>query len=468
VLRALALVRVVTFHTFGWLWLPILFPSMGIMFALGGRLVASSLDSARSPRSFYRKRIQRLLPPLWAYGLIVVPLMFGLGWAANTDGSNSFTWSTAWMWVFPLSDPPGSAAGVDWVVPLWYIRTYLWLILLSPALLWLFRRWPLRVAAVPVILMGLLASGLLNLDGSRAYDILNELSIFTCCWLAGFAHYDGAFHRAKASRFLLVGALLMTLGLWFAFAHRESFGSYNPDDIPLTDMLYSLGAVLILLCFYPQLTWLRRFPTLEACIGLVNSRAMTIYLWNNFAIWLAPLALERLGLGQLDTADLRGQVLEFATVWLLIGAAILLVGWVEDVAAGRRARLLPWTRVPRPQRPRVSVPRRVVFEGNEVRLELAGVPEPGLPDRQAVDEVIRDKVPEVKASVQFRNNVVSLDGGETRLDSEQVWHGDEVRLEDCDVPPENGSEAEEVVRFRDNRVRSADPGGSVHESDHPA
>lgn len=35
-LRAVALVRVVVYHLFGWAWLTILFPSMGVMFALAG------------------------------------------------------------------------------------------------------------------------------------------------------------------------------------------------------------------------------------------------------------------------------------------------------------------------------------------------------------------------------------------------------------------------------------------------
>jgi hypothetical protein len=149
---------------------------------------------------------------------------------------------------------------------------------------------------------------------------------------------------------------------------------------------------------------------------------MTIYLWNNFAIWLVPIALQRLGLGEYDTPDLRGHVLEYGAVWLLIGAAILLVGWVEDVAAGRRARLLPWTRVPRPRRTTVRADREVVFEGNEVRLERGTVPE-GLPGRRAADDVMS------KGSVP---------------------------------------EAEGMVQFRDNRVWSADAGSSVHEADQPA
>jgi len=65
-LRAVALVRVMTYHSFGWAWLPLLFPSMGIMFALAGSLVAASLDrSPGNPWRVLRKRTVRLLPPVW-------------------------------------------------------------------------------------------------------------------------------------------------------------------------------------------------------------------------------------------------------------------------------------------------------------------------------------------------------------------------------------------------------------------
>ena len=42
-LRSIALVRVVVYHLFGWAWLTVLFPSMGVMFALAGSLMARSL-----------------------------------------------------------------------------------------------------------------------------------------------------------------------------------------------------------------------------------------------------------------------------------------------------------------------------------------------------------------------------------------------------------------------------------------
>jgi len=80
-LRALALVRVMTYHTFGWIWLPVAFPSMGVMFALGGSLVAGSLSSSsRTQAQVLRKRLKRLLPPLWLYGAVVVAVMARHGW----------------------------------------------------------------------------------------------------------------------------------------------------------------------------------------------------------------------------------------------------------------------------------------------------------------------------------------------------------------------------------------------------
>lgn len=372
-LGALALVRVVTSHAFTWAWLPLVCPPMGVLFALAGRLVASSLDRASGPAPFYRTGIRRLLPPLWAFGLVVVPLMLAMHWTVDPElGSAPFTGSTAWTWIFPLLDPPGSTAGYTWVSPLWYLRTCLWLVLLSPGLLWLFRRWPRRVAAVPVVITGLLVSGLLNLDDPASYDVLIELGVFTCCWLAGFAHRDGLLQRLDGRRVVAFGGALMGLGLWYAFANRAAFGSYNLDDIPLADMLYSLGAVLVLLRFHPTLSWLRRVPTLDAVLGLVTSRAMTVYLWNGFALWLAPVLLTRTGLAADVPPDLRGQAIVYGVGWLLVCVAVLLFGWIEDVAAARRPKLLGWTRVPRAGST-ASVPGTsavsVGFEGNTV---LAG------------------------------------------------------------------------------------------------
>ena len=348
-LRALALVRVVTFHMFGWVWLPAIFPSIGIMFALGGALVTSSLDRTTSVPNFWRKRFRRLLPPFWVFGATMLVVMFAAGWTVE-GGYNvaELTWSNAWRWILPLADPQASELGADWVLPLWYIRTYAWFLLISPALLWLFRRWPVRTMAVPAVVLPLMTLGLIDF-ADPYWDIVATLCTYGICWMLGFAHHDGKIRELPLGTTIMVGVALMAGGLWFALSQQERYESWNVDDNPLAGLLYFTGAVLILLRLYTRMDWLGRLPTLDAIISLINSRAMTIYLWGNFAIFLAPFALEYAGLGAFVTDDLRGQTLTYLAAWALIFVAVLLVGWVEDVAAAKRPRLLPFTRTKRVQ-----------------------------------------------------------------------------------------------------------------------
>ena len=198
--------RVVVYHIFGWVWLPALFPSMGIMFALAGSLVAASLD--RSPGRPWRvlaKRTRRLLPPLWLMGVVVVPIMIWHGWTYNDVAGSPLHWRTLLLWIFPISDPPGSAWGDDFVVPLWYIRAYLWFLLLSPALLWMFRHWPKRVLAVPLISLMLGTLGVVTFSG-RSGDVILTMSIFGACWMLGFAHHDKTLRAVSLAQDRAAGA----------------------------------------------------------------------------------------------------------------------------------------------------------------------------------------------------------------------------------------------------------------------
>ena len=144
-LRAAALVRVIVYHATSAAWLSVVFPSMGVMFALGGSLMVASLR--RTPAiDVIGHRLRRLLPPLWLMGAVLVPLMLWQGWGADS-GDDALSPPDLVFWLFPLLDPPGSAAAVDATVVLWYIRAYLWFVLLTPAMLAAFRRWPVRAHA---------------------------------------------------------------------------------------------------------------------------------------------------------------------------------------------------------------------------------------------------------------------------------------------------------------------------------
>lgn len=157
-LRALALARVVLYHNFGWFWLPLVFPSMGVMFALAGALMARSLS--RPALGVVRGRLRRLLPPMWLFGAVMIALQILAGWGPQAEGHPTWWWAKLAFWILPLSTPPYadelSGFGLvehTWaaqvIVPLWYLRAYLWYVLFSPLLLRALRRFPVATLSAP-------------------------------------------------------------------------------------------------------------------------------------------------------------------------------------------------------------------------------------------------------------------------------------------------------------------------------
>ncbi|MDL5157301.1 glycosyltransferase [Actinomycetospora termitidis] len=339
VLRAIALVRVIGYHVVGWGWLSFVFPSMGVMFALGGSLMLASLARAEAVDVIGR-RLKRLLPPFWLFGLIVVPVMLWHGF-----GPDEAPPVTEWLfWFVPVLDPPGSEWAGDATVVLWYIRTYLWLVLLTPALLWAWRRRPALAITVPLVVVALdaLLGGAVR-DFGAFGTALVDASIFAGCWMLGFAHRDGSLRRMPWGWALLAAGVAIGAGVAWALANPAGDVGIDLNDIPLGQALVSLGAVLLVLRYTPRLAWLERIPLLGRVITVINARAVTIYLWHNVAIALAPLVDERLGWS--STGAMVGTAVVL-TVVLALG-----LGWIEDVAAGRRPALIPGP-AQRPLRPR--------------------------------------------------------------------------------------------------------------------
>ncbi|HEX2806827.1 MAG TPA: acyltransferase [Kineosporiaceae bacterium] len=342
-LRAAALIRVVAYHVYGWIWLPFAFPSMGVMFALAGSLMATSLDrSKHRPLGVLRKRLRRLLPPLWLMGLLLVPLMIWHGWTSRADGATLLNWRTMLLWILPISDPPGSDWGIDWVVPLWYIRAYLWFVLLSPSFLWLFRRWPKRVMSIPILVMLLVATGGIDIGG-RTGDAVLSMATFGACWLLGFAHHDGTLRALPWRVVLPLGVTLLAAGIMWAVTHPDPESSWNVDDIPAALTLYSLGAVVLLLRANPTARWAAPGHVFGGLVSAINARAVTIYLWNNVAVFAALLLIDSWGVtAGWDTDTVLGQTLLLAGTWICLLLAIAAFGWAEDLAAGRPMRINPW------------------------------------------------------------------------------------------------------------------------------
>ena len=334
VLRLVAIARIIVYHSFGFVWLTYAFPAMGVMFALGGSLMANSLANPNGRP--VRKRIRRLLPALWVFGAVVVPVMVAQA-IREGDIRELPGFEGLIAWVFPIVDPPGTAWAEPATVVLWYLVTYLWLVMLSPLAMRAYRRWPLPTVLTPLAALIAVVVGGVALDSAIGAVALN-LATFGTCWLVGFAHRDGRLARLPLPVLIGVSALAMVGGGLWALTHPTEAG-LDLNDIPLAQGLYSFGFVLLALRIRPSFGWLRRVPVLDWLVTAVNARAVTIYLWHNPAINVSYPVGDWLDVWRFG--DQRGSLLCLGIAVVLIVVTTVALGWIEDIAAGRRPRLIP-------------------------------------------------------------------------------------------------------------------------------
>jgi peptidoglycan/LPS O-acetylase OafA/YrhL len=343
-LRAVAIVRVVMFHAFPVAALEIVFPSMGVMFALGGSLMVKSLD--RNATRAVRNRLRRLLPALWAMAAVLVPLMIWHGWSDRPD------WPRMLLWIVPVATPPNNdwefgyaAAGV-----LWYLVTYLWLVLLSPVLLKLYRRWSLSTLLAPLAGLAVLMAFFEPFSATATGRVVQDVLAYGTCWVLGMAHREG--HLAKLRVWFVagLGAVCVGGGLAWAFTHPTDEGVVDLTSLPVAYSIYAIGFVLVLLRWSPRMRWLARSRPLDGFVSMVNNRAVTVYLWHNVAITAAVMLFDPLKLWEIPTQFLE-DVVDFSLALSLLVVAVLALGWVEDVAARRRPRLSPFVKRTRPAHP---------------------------------------------------------------------------------------------------------------------
>ena len=344
-LRAVAIVRVVVFHAFPIVGLELIFPSMGVMFALGGSLMVKSID--RSASRAVRNRLRRLLPALWVMGLILIPIMLRHDW---TDRP---AWPKLLLWALPIASPPASdldyaaeGAGV-----LWYLVTYLWLVLLSPLLLKMYRRWNLPTILLPLFLL-VLTNAYPDTFNPTVARVVQDVLAFGSCWILGMAHREGDLKKLPGKVVLGIAAVCVAGALAWAFLHREYL-----VDVPVAYAFYSIGFVLALLRWSPNMAWLQRVRPLNGFVSMVNNRAVTIYLWHNVAITIAVDLFDPLKLWRIPNQALEDAA-DFSIALVLIVIAVLALGWVEDLAARRRPRISPFPKKRKPLPAEPAVPQQ--------------------------------------------------------------------------------------------------------------
>ncbi|MFB9235926.1 acyltransferase family protein [Plantactinospora siamensis] len=341
-LRFLAILRVVGYHATGWAFLSVAFPAMSVMFALAGSLMAASLDRSgpdpvRAGPAAVARRLRRLLPSLWLLAAVFVPAMLLTGLPAS---------GRLLLWLVPVADPPANGWGALALSTIWYLRDYLWFVLASPLALWLFRRRPLVTLLTPYALLAVV-----EFAAPGAPQPVREFGLYFGAWLLGFAQHDGLLRRVSRRLLIPFAGLLCAAGAGWIRAHPGPRG-YDLNDIPLGNAAWSAGFVLLLLGLAPAgFGWLDRIPALARAVTVLNSRALTVYLWHMPIVVAGTALAVRFGI---DLSPGRGLVPCLAAVALAVAAAVAMFGWMEDVAAGRPPVLLPGGRPGRPVRARAG------------------------------------------------------------------------------------------------------------------
>lgn len=320
VLHAVSLVWIVVFHFFSWQILTY-FPSFGIMFALGGWFVATSLNNNKSAGAVVFQRFARLMPTWWAFAMLAVLSGFFYARGAGVDLDLSPAWVVPYQAAsWGLDNPYAN----DVAVVTWYIAAYLWLLVLSPFLLTVYKKLSWLAIYIPVFAM-LIYSYLVPEQTILTETAFNVLT-FGGCWMLGFARADGTLLSVPRGLVHATAAVCCACGIFLTY----ETGTLSSDPVALS--LMSVGVAMLLLSFNPKMTFL---PTLsKTVVRTINTFAVTIYLFHNMLI---DIAVE-LG-GQVHAYELGnyvglpaepvGQVLSFSILLVLIFITIKTIGRVE-------------------------------------------------------------------------------------------------------------------------------------------
>jgi len=304
---------------------------MPLMFFVAGTLLGPAAG-ARRYSDLVVRRARRLLVPLWGYGAVVAAAIVV---ATKPDNSSIDVGRLAVRvatWALPVVDPVDTSWHAGWLSNhLWYLRAYLWIVLLAPVLVGYARRW---WAALPVF-----AVAIVQLEIGARFEVpivgdgIGRMLVGDAITYGMFAMLGMAYAmRTRPPRpgLLLVGAVAagggaIALARFAGLPAGGINGSYGA--IALTGLAWLCLAGL----FERPLRAVAEVPAVAGLTQAICRRAVTIYLWHPAAI-VAALAL----------VDIEGPWRVPAVVAVTaIGttAAVVVIGWLEDVAAHRRHRV---------------------------------------------------------------------------------------------------------------------------------
>lgn len=319
-----------------WAWmLTWILQVMPLFFFVGGfsNLVTFRSFERRgeSVGAFLRTRVVRLLRP---------SLVFLGIWAVVQVGLHAGDVGGRTVWFLRGMRPPGATVPFG---PMWFLAVYVAVILVSPMMIRLHRRFGVAVP-VAMVLGAVGADALGFAAGISGARWANVAFVWLLPHQLGFFYADGRLtglpRRTLAAMALAgLGALVLLTNPWiFGEAGREWFpgiGHYprsllGTDVEPISNAypptvcfvamgFWSIGAAMLLR--ERATRWLER-PRPWKLTVTVNSVIMTLFLWHMTAFLIAVLLLWPLGFGRTDATTARWWLER--PLWIVVPALLLL------------------------------------------------------------------------------------------------------------------------------------------------
>ena len=339
-LRGLSVLRVVALHLFTrppvvYLpWIQWLYPGMPEIFFVSGSLIGPTLMKRRAS-VVVRGRLRRIVPPYVPYAIAIMVVM-AITDRRTPDTSGSFTARQALWFLVPFNRPEGSTTRVILWGHLWFITAFLWLIVAAPLLWWLVRRVGALVLSVPLLgfVLCVYAEKKTQLRVSEEFWVVSQFGTF---FVLGMVRSAGRLPNWRPRVWAALSGTFMVIGVAVAFVIEPI------SRKPVNEMYSSRTAYLFVgaawLCAAlaahgPLSRWAdrHRLAFLQAC----TQRTFTMYLWGPAADAVSVTVAKRLL--PLKAAAISVHI---TLSFLALGAAVLALGWIEDLAAGRKGRLIP-------------------------------------------------------------------------------------------------------------------------------
>ena len=331
--RAVAIIRVVTWHAYGWAPITWIVSAVPAMIFVSGHLFAKSA-SRRPAGDVVRDRLRRLLVPYWAFAAGAWLIMIGARVIARTPETR-LPWRSLPAWILPLNDPRGSVWEGGWLAqPLWYLRVLLLLLLTAPVLLRAARRFPQLTVATLLTATIVLEIAELRTDWHPTWapDLLWKLgdyTLYATFFSFGIAHFQG--RPMSAGRSARLAVLAAVGGISWAIVSPPQDGIVNNSHI----VHFFIGTAWLAMAFAlrPAITAFAGRRGVNAVVRGIGRRSLTIYLWHSAAAittWHLLVEFAPLPRGVHSLGIAVGTV-------LITAAAVTLFGRLEDRAARRTA-----------------------------------------------------------------------------------------------------------------------------------